>query len=251
MDRLKKSWFGKLLLRVLLSALNNFWRIVTHFQESFLPYFLRSPVLRFKADGWNEKIYGSTSLGRLVVIFGGYLGDSVQGWLSRFPDSRIIVFEPIPEYAAELRRRFDGQNVKICEFGVGSAEETRSFIQMGDATYQQPVRRKDISSSSSVGMVNVRFKPVKDLSSILGASQNIDVLEVNIEGGEYELLPLLFQENLLQNVKSAFIQFHDVGRGTRDKVARMTEMLSKSHVLDWRYPLVWDHWKLSAGDDTH
>lgn len=45
-------------------------------------------------------------------------------------------------------------------------------------------------------------------------------MEINIEGGEYELIRSLSAVGLLERVVNVFVQFHDVGQDTEEQVGR-------------------------------
>lgn len=92
-----------------------------------------SPIERFKRDGWSDKLYGSvpTTNNAVVVVFGGYLGDSASGWLNRLPSAKIHVFEPVKTFADAISKRFP-EGVKVYPFGIGARDETRIFKLAGD-----------------------------------------------------------------------------------------------------------------------
>lgn len=207
-----------------------------------LPYKLLPPILRFKRDGWNERIYSSVSSAQTIVIFGGYLGDSADLWLKRFPGAKILVFEPVKLFADEIQQRFTATSVEIFNFGISRNGGQRIFQVIGDATFGHTVGRTGQASVAAKSAV-VEFRPIGELREILNQQENIDVFEMNIEGGEYELLELLHEERLLANVRKIFVQFHAVGTKTRGKLRHSSFLLSKTHSLTWRYRLVWDLWE--------
>lgn len=215
---------------------------LTEAADRFLPYAFLPPVLQFKRDGWNEKIYGSVSSARTIVVFGGYLGDSTASWLERFPNAKLLVFEPVEPFADAIRERFRGTGVEVFNFGISGNAERRTFHLMGDATSGLTVARLGQVAAGPTS-TEVEFKPIGELEELFGLHGDIDVLEINIEGGEYELLKLLHQESLLANAGKIFVQFHTVGSKTNAQVRCASNLLSKTHTLTWRYKLVWDLWE--------
>lgn len=75
--------------------------------------------------------------------------------------------------------------------------------------------------------------------------QEIAVVKVNIEGGEYELLNYIINKGLIGNIRNLQVQFHIV-----DNIAwqllydELAKRLSETHELTWRYPFVWENWRL-------
>jgi FkbM family methyltransferase len=210
----------------------------------FLPYALLSPIHRFRRDGWNERIYQSinSSADVNVVIFGGYLGTSTFEWLKHLPNSTVDVFEPVPEFADSLQARFASEQVRVHVFGVAEKAEVRNFKILGDATYLENVPRFKNAIPDSV-LVPVRFIAVVDLIELL--PPRIDVLEINIEGGEYELIPLLSREGILDRVEHLFVQFHRLDDKTSTLLSQVRNDLKRTHALQWKYDFVWEHWLLN------
>jgi FkbM family methyltransferase len=174
-------------------------------------------------------------------VFGGFLGNSVGDWLGRIPHSHIYVFEPVPAFAKNIELRFPEENVEVFAWGVGQDEERREFDLRGDSTFQKGIDRFDARNGDH-SVQEVLFRPASVLQLLL--PQELGVMEINIEGGEYELISLLHQHGILQRVSSIFIQFHQVGILTDSLIESTRELLREKHKLVWSYDLVWEHWKL-------
>lgn len=173
-------------------------------------------------------------------MFGGFLGNSVQAWLNRVPSSRAHVFEPIPVFANELEQKFLGQHVVVHAFGVGPKLEEREFRLLGDSTFFSSLNR-DVVGSKSASTHKVMFRRASDVALLL--PKDIGVMEINIEGGEYELIPLLNETGILGRTNFLFVQFHDVGKGTNHSISSSRAILEESHEMVWCYELVWELWK--------
>ena len=70
----------------------------------------------------------------------------------------------------------------------------------------------------------------------------IDVMEINIEGGEFELIELLDEHQLLSRIGTVFVQFHDIGEKTREHVESARQTLRQTHRQLWSYDMVWECW---------
>lgn len=201
-----------------------------------------SPISRFVRDGLNSKIYSSVPRTEVseVLIFGGYKGDSVEGWLAKNPTATVHAFEPVPEYAEILIHRFSDAVVTVHTCGVGKKSGQRTFSVMGDATSGHPGITE--ASSGQHGSVSVRFESAKKAASRW--ADTIDVAEINIEGGEYELISALADIDVLSRITHIFVQFHDVGKDTESLVEEARHQLAQTHVQDWNYDMVWEYWQL-------
>ena len=66
--------------------------------------------------------------------------------------------------------------------------------------------------------------------------------KINIEGGEYTLLPALAEAGYLPQIQTLQIQFHlyqESDIAARDAIR---ETLAKTHTCGWEYPFVWEQW---------
>jgi hypothetical protein len=74
--------------------------------------------------------------------------------------------------------------------------------------------------------------------------QEIAVLKMNIEGGEYELLSYIIEKGLHKNIRNLQVQFHEVeGLSFQLLYDGLAVELSKTHKLSWRYPFCWENWE--------
>lgn len=76
--------------------------------------------------------------------------------------------------------------------------------------------------------------------------EEIALVKINIEGGEYELLNYIIDRGLMNNVVNLQVQFHLI-EGMIAESERMYNELAKrlkqTHEISWRYPFVWESWQ--------
>ena len=156
----------------------------------------------------------------LVIDCGGYLGKYTEAILSRFPDCRVILFEPIPEYAEVCRDKFRGKNVEVIQKAVGKDGRIKIAKQgEGSTQFQDWGVMAEVESVSLVPFI-----------------KDVDILKLNCEGGEYEVLKDLDEHNLLKDIKEILVQFHKVG----EDIDFYRKLLSKTHRQG--YCFKWDLW---------
>jgi FkbM family methyltransferase len=142
------------------------------------------------------------------------------------------VFEPHPKFAAAIENRFvDNPKIITHALALGTADGTLNLSDDGDA------------SSALTTRENAVLGKVQKASTFLAdMTPSVALAKLNIEGGEYDLLPALDQADWLRHIGKLQIQFHiysedDIAR--RDAIRRTLE---KTHTCDWKYPFVWEQW---------
>lgn len=149
-------------------------------------------------------------VGDLVLDIGSYQRE----WGKRFEQRGCIVeyFDALDNRAAWV---FDGD------------------VEMGGAYYY--------TSMFGEGVMT-RFKCVDIARYII---TRIEIMKVNIEGGEVALLNYILDRGLLHLINNIQVQFHLVeGQDSVEQYEAIALRLKQSHELTWRYPFCWENWKL-------
>lgn len=165
-----------------------------------------------------------------ILILGGYTGDSVERF-SRAPHSEIIVVEPIDFYFTTLRHTFRN-SIRIKILNVGVANSTRS-----ETLYSNGQTTSSFDQSGSPEIVQL-----VDILSLLDQIGNVDILEINIEGDEYEVLQRLIDVQLLSTIRTLIIQFHAIVRNHEELRVLIRKSLRLTHREVFNYHYVWERW---------
>jgi FkbM family methyltransferase len=149
----------------------------------------------------------------LVVDMGANVGFSVLLWLTRFRRCQVIAFEPHPGHAAQLRRHLDlndaAGRVILHEAAAGSSERDLVLTDLG---------------SSSTVLESGEGLPVRvvDVFPLL-VNRRIDLMKVDIEGGEYEILE--DPRFVTLDVRALIMEWHKrEQRGRRDVLDRLAAL---------------------------
>jgi len=191
-----------------------------------------SPIQRFRRDGYNDLLTHDLGLttDSVVLDFGGYVGDYAWAISNRY-QCQVHIFEPVPKYANILHDRFVNRNeIHIHEYAVGDDGGLRTFRDSADGT----------GAFGDGERIHVSFRSAESLLDQM--PQKIDLIAVNIEGGEYELLPALGRVGLLARTNQLFVQFHLVGPDPIGHREMCRRLLRETHECRWSYDFVWESW---------
>lgn len=188
---------------------------------------------RWLRDRGNERLRYDYDLSAtsVVVDVGGYRGDW-SAVLARKFGPIIHVFEPVPAFAAGVADRFAGSaHVTVHPCGLSDKDEQVRFSLADEA-----------SGFYSEGGDCVEVS-LRDADDVLADLDRVDLMKLNIEGGEYAVLGRLIETGKIADVRYLQVQFHLFSPKSRRLYRRIARSLSRTHRLMWRYPFVWESWE--------
>jgi FkbM family methyltransferase len=192
---------------------------------------------RFVRDGADQRVRCNSGLAAESVVIdgGGYMGDWTAALIEEC-DPYVTIYEPVPEFYRRIAARFaDSPKITIQPVGMASRCESRSFTLASDAS--------GMFSPPSPQTVPVR---VIDVAREFDRFERIDLLKLNIEGGEYEVLERLLDAGLICKIVQLRVQFHLCVPGAAKRYREIRRRLKRTHRLVWRYPFVWERWQLKS-----
>jgi FkbM family methyltransferase len=153
----------------------------------------------------------------LVVDLGANVGFSVVLFAERFPRARILAFEPHPQHLAQLYQHVLLNDLSERVEIVGAAASDAS----GHAFITEEENESRVVSVPGKSRVPIR---VRDLFGEL-AGQKVDLLKMDIEGGEFELL----RDRRFSELRphTIVLEWHNTERtpdGKRFCLERLTEL---------------------------
>jgi FkbM family methyltransferase len=114
---------------------------------------------------------------RSILDLGANVGYSVIRWLYRYPDARVLAYEPHPAHCRQVREHIAlnrvADRVTLIEAAAGTA---RGNVLLSD----------DENRSSVIGNSTGIRVPVLDLFSEI--HDPFDLVKIDIEGAEYDIL---------------------------------------------------------------
>jgi FkbM family methyltransferase len=171
----------------------------------------------------------------VVVDLGGYLGDFAQEIHDKF-GAQVYLYEPSLVFHGQCVERFRNvPNVHCYAFGLGASDRQLTLTDDADASSMVDEKTAEITGET------VQIRRFADVIKELGLAR-IDLLKINIEGGEFEVLPHLIETGLIDMVGDIQVQFHDF---VTDAVAQrdaIRQALAATHECTWDYEFVWENW---------
>jgi FkbM family methyltransferase len=150
-------------------------------------------------------------------------------------DCSIQIFEPVETFASRIEARFSRQKkIVVHRFGLSSETGNAQIYLAGDAT--------SIFKASSECR-EVRLVKASDFFEREAISR-VDLMKINIEGGEYDLLEHLLDCRLTRVIANIQVQFHNVVPNAEGRMNKIQERLRATHSLTYQYPFVWENWRL-------
>jgi FkbM family methyltransferase len=115
-----------------------------------------------------------------IIDIGGNVGYSCLYWLSKFPNSHVVVIEPHPKHIEKIYDHLKinqyEERVLVIASAAGSKVGSLFLTDMG--------AESKLTNEQSENTISV---PVIDWFETV-RTQDIDILKIDIEGGEYSLL---------------------------------------------------------------
>lgn len=169
-----------------------------------------------------------------VIDAGGYKGEWADK-INQLYGCKVYIFEPVERYYFQIEERFsDNTDIKVFKKGVSNSNEK--------------IRIFDSEDSSSVywGEGNSEEIELVNFSTFLSEEgiDSVDLLKVNIEGGEYDLLEGIINKGDQFRIKNIQVQFHRFVKGCVERRLKIRETLSKTHMLTYDYEFIWENWQL-------
>lgn len=194
-------------------------------------------IAKWYADDAEERLRLDYNLdsASFVVDLGGYEGRWTSDIFSRFC-CRVHVFEPVHRFAEKLRWRFrHNPMVTVHECGLAGKDEKATVFIGADGT--------SVFRRASRETATIELREAETYLIGLGIDR-VDLMKINIEGGEYDLLDHLIASGWIAKIRELQVQFHDFVPDAEHRMAAIKEKLEATHQLTWEYPFVWENWRL-------
>lgn len=195
-----------------------------------LSFFGRNLEAYVSAGGDQKFRYGSDCKRNGIILDVG----AFEGEFAKFhadTADMVICFETNDVAVSALRKRFSNyDNIRIYDFGIGSKTFRGRMVGEGPGAH--------IVFDDTADVI------IRDVASVFEELNLNDValMKVNIEGGEFDLIEALCDNGLIQNIQEIHIQAHDFADKYLNNYLSMHRRLSTHFHLIRSFPYVWDFW---------
>ncbi len=169
----------------------------------------------------------------VVMDLGGYTGVWAQQIIDKY-DPNMYILEPIEKFYDGMVDRFsDNNKVHLMKVGASVKNKTDKLFMSGDGT------SSNLKSGESV---DVEFNSIKTILEKWNLD-NVDLIQINIEGDEYPLLENMLKTGIINKFKNIQIQFHLGIRGDRERRDKIHKGFKENGFKEkFNYPFVWESW---------
>jgi FkbM family methyltransferase len=208
-----------------------------------------SPAMRrfYFAGKRNPQILVDADLpnGAVVLDAGAYEGSWSMRLLNRpdlrdRDDVRIHAFDPEPSAIERCRQAIANEpRIELHPFGLAGSDrhEQMNVEGPGSSIYADP---RSVRALESIGI------ELRDVAEVLQSLDVdfVDLIKINIEGGEFELLDRLHETGWLGRIGTLIIQFHEFAPDAYRSRRRNRTQLEETHRCSWNYSWIYERWDL-------
>lgn len=157
--------------------------------KKIIKYFLDKIPFAFtknqEYDLLTEKIILKTcSTNSLCVDIGSHDGKILKLFIKHCPKKMHYAFEPIPSLYALLKRKY-GSASKIYSIALSNKKGKSTFQHIITNTAYSGLKKRELASKDIIKEIDVEMNL---LDNIILPTDKIDLIKLDIEGGEYEAL---------------------------------------------------------------
>jgi len=203
-------------------------------------------IKRWFGDNGDNTYRLNYSLSNDSVVFdlGGYMGDFADK-IYQEHHCNVYLFEPSKEFYERCVERFqDNPKIRCFNFALSSFTGTANLSESADAS-----SLVDEVASNSTEFETVQVREFREVINELKLGQ-VDLIKINIEGGEYDVLPHLINNGLINKFDNIQVQFHNFIDGAVGKRDAIRRNLSDSHENSWCYDFVWENWVIKTPSNS-
>lgn len=226
------------------------WKLYKRNQEKLEPGFIKSALelhyYRPTFYKWlagvnaNKNLLHEANLEHdsLVLDVGAYTGEWAQEVIE-LSNPKILAFEPDPFNFKQLEKRAAIlPGLTAFPYGLGDKTEDVkiSLEYLGSSIYNAN------DSTSDTATADAKIVDILEAWQSLSLD-SVDLMKVNIEGGEFPLFERMIEANLIPRVNCFLIQFHEWHPGAYHRRWKIRRALRKTHRVVWDYHFIWEKWE--------
>jgi FkbM family methyltransferase len=178
-----------------------------------------------------DYFFRSKRVDPFIVDCGSNIGMSILFFKALYPAARIIGFEPDEQTYALLERNIASNGltrVQVHQAALGLEDSTiELFVIPGDPghLHQSTIRRGETAWGGEVPTKKTVVPQVR-LSTFI--TEKVDLLKVDVEGGEDAVLKDLVSSGVISNIDQMILEYDHHLETNKDKLGDFLSQLEKS-----------------------
>lgn len=145
----------------------------------------------------------------------------------------VYGFEPVHSFFEDARKKLNpNPKLQLFNHGLSAITEWCEIVVDGDSSSTFNGNPSDKEKIQLIGIND--FLATHHISSV-------DLLKINIEGGEFDLLESLLSSGNISIFKEIQVQFHEFVPEADDRRLGILEKLSETHSPTYSFPFVWEN----------
>jgi FkbM family methyltransferase len=146
----------------------------------------------------------------------------------------VYILEPVTKFYESMVDRFLNNNkVHLLNVGIGTEDKDGFIFMSGDATSSNLVEGESVI---------VKFNSIDTILGKWGLDE-VDLIQINIEGDEYPLLEHMLGTGSINKFKNIQVQFHLGIENDVERREKIRDGLTKNGFKNnFNYPFVWESW---------
>jgi FkbM family methyltransferase len=182
----------------------------------------------------------------LIIEVGGNRGHDTIKFIELY-NSSIISYEPLTEMCQNLTEQFKNYSrVEFHPFGFGGRARSVK-VELNDAGNAGTSIFRPISSPNSSLIQDIELLDIVQVMNTIRRTRTkdgiIDMLSINCEGCEFEILPALILNDMLQYFRIIQFASHMILVPHSSCIYCLIEQaLEQTHRLNYHYTMLWEGW---------
>lgn len=195
--------------------------------ENFQECFNNNVSQFFNTGGDNAWLYNFNIDSKSIVFdLGGFEGEYYTKIVKLY-NPTVHVFEPVKSFYEKLPI-FD--KVTLNNSALGNQDiDFEIYIDGNCSTSFERKGSPEVCKKISI-------KNYLNLNEI----KKINLLKINIEGGEYEVLETLIDLDFIKNIDYILVQFHNLSTNPIERRENILNQILKTHDKKFDFPFVWE-----------
>lgn len=223
-----------------ISLVRNLFLYSSKVKNKLFPSLIQKEVLKWYRDGGDFELRFNYSLNKDSIVFdlGGFKGNFASDLFARMP-CNLYIFEPVKQNYLIIKKRFElNKKIEVFPFGLSNKTKTTLMEVKGEGS---STFINDINNAANNPREKVKLIDIIEFINEYNISE-IDLMKINIEGGEYDVLKRLLDKNKVRNIKYLQIQFHNLDKSSTQKKDEIRSLLQNTHSCQYCYEFVWENW---------